>query len=89
MRKVLHHSHAVVFAVLLISGFLLHFAILRGPLSAYRLSLIRIQICFRIYIISFGTRILTYTAVCIDHRAIVPSKKIVHIISERCSILTI
>lgn len=43
MRKVLHHSHAVVFAVLLISGFLLHFAILRGPLSAYRLSLIRIH----------------------------------------------
>ena len=43
MRKVLHHVHAVVFAVLLVSGFLLHFTILRGPLSAYRLSLIRIH----------------------------------------------
>jgi hypothetical protein len=43
MRKVLHYFHAVVFAVLLVSGFLLHFTILRGPLSAYRLSLIRIH----------------------------------------------
>ena len=43
MRKILHHSHAIVFTVLLISGFLLHFTILRGPLSAYRLSLIRLH----------------------------------------------
>ncbi len=41
MRKILHHAHAVAFAVLLVSGFLLHFSILRGPLSAYRLLLIR------------------------------------------------
>lgn len=41
MRKLLHHAHALVFVVLLLSGFLLHFTILRGPLSAYRLLLIR------------------------------------------------
>lgn len=36
MRRILHHTHAVVFAVLLVSGFLLHFSVLRGPLAAYR-----------------------------------------------------
>ena len=41
MRKLLHHANAIVFAVLLVSGFLLHLSILRGPLSAYRLMLIR------------------------------------------------
>lgn len=41
MRKLLHHANALVFGVLLISGFLLHFSLLRGPLSAYRLWLIR------------------------------------------------
>ena len=41
MRKLLHHAHALLFGVLLLSGFLLHFSILRGPLSAYRLFLIR------------------------------------------------
>ena len=41
MRKLLHHSHALLFGVLLLSGFLLHFSMLRGPLSAYRLWLIR------------------------------------------------
>lgn len=43
MRRILHHAHAVVFFVLLLTGFLLHFAILRGPLSAYRLLLIHIH----------------------------------------------
>jgi hypothetical protein len=43
MRRALHHFHVVVFMVLLVSGFLLHFSILRGPLSAYRLSLILIH----------------------------------------------
>lgn len=37
MRKLPHHANAIVFAVLLVSGFLLHLSILRGPLSAYRL----------------------------------------------------
>lgn len=41
MRKLLHHANALVFGVLLVSGFLLHLSILRGPLSAYRLLLIR------------------------------------------------
>lgn len=41
MRKSIHHIHAVVFLVLLVSGFLLHFSILRGPLAAYRLFLIK------------------------------------------------
>ena len=41
MRKIFHHVHATLFAVLLVSGFLLHFSILRGPLSSYRLLLMK------------------------------------------------
>ena len=41
MRKMLHHIHAVLFGILLISGFLLHFSFLRSTLASYRLLLMR------------------------------------------------
>lgn len=61
MRKLLHHANAIVFAVLLVSGFLLHLSILRGPLSAYRLMLIRTH-----YLAGelFGLLLLVYAFIC-------------------------
>ena len=41
MRKMLHHIHAVLFGILLISGFVLHFSFLRGVVAPYRLLLMR------------------------------------------------
>jgi DMSO/TMAO reductase YedYZ molybdopterin-dependent catalytic subunit len=43
MRKILHHVHALVFAFLLVSGFLLHFPTLREPLAAYRLLIVQVH----------------------------------------------
>ena len=42
-RKGLHNGHAVLFMTLLASGFSLHFAILRGPLAAWRMYLMKIH----------------------------------------------
>jgi methionine sulfoxide reductase catalytic subunit len=39
--KMLHHIHAVLFGILLLSGLLLHFSFLRGVLAPYRLLLMR------------------------------------------------
>ena len=41
MRKILHHVHALAFAILAGSGFLLYFSVLRGPLAPYRLPISR------------------------------------------------
>lgn len=41
MRKFFHHAHVLLFLALLVSGFLLHFSILRGLLAPYRLFLIK------------------------------------------------
>ena len=58
MRKMLHHAHGLVFAVLCVSGFLLHFSILRGPLAAYRLFLIKTHVfageLFIILVVAYG-----------------------------------
>ena len=43
MRKLLHHTHVVLFAVLLTTGLLLHFAVLRGLLASYRLALVKMH----------------------------------------------
>ena len=43
MQKKLHHVHALVFTFLLVSGFLLHFPTLRGPLAAYRLLIVQVH----------------------------------------------
>ena len=43
MRKILHHINAILFGILLFSGFLLHFSFLRGPLAAYRRLLMKIH----------------------------------------------
>ena len=42
-RKLLHHALAVLFFMLLVSGFLLHFSLLRGPLAEHRLLLVRLH----------------------------------------------
>lgn len=58
MRKILHHAHGMVFAVLFFSGFLLHFSILRGPLSSYRLLLMKTHSYagefFSVLLVSYG-----------------------------------
>ena len=63
MRKILHHVHATLFAVLIVSGFLLHFSILRGPLSSYRLLLMQTHAfageIFTAVIVVYGLYLLT------------------------------
>lgn len=63
MRKMLHHAHALVFGGLLVSGFLLHFSILRGPLASYRLFLIKMHASagevFTALVLSYGLFLLT------------------------------
>jgi len=63
MRKMLHHAHALLFGGLLVSGFLLHFSILRGPLASYRLFLMKMHATageiFTVLVLSYGLFLLT------------------------------
>ena len=62
MRKFLHFFHAMSFAILGISAFLLHFSVLRGPLSAYRLALRQVHTVtgelFVVLSVSYGAFLL-------------------------------
>src|SRR5665647_3208785 len=63
MRKIMHHAHGMVFAILLVSGFLLHFSILRGPLAAYRLFLMKTHAyageVFSVLVVTYGLYLLS------------------------------
>ena len=63
MRRILHHAHALVFAVIFVSGFLLHFSILRGPLAAYRLFLMKMHAyageVFTLIFLAYGFFLMT------------------------------
>ena len=62
MRKFLHFFHAMSFAILCISTFLLHFSVLRGSLSAYRLALRQVHTVtgelFVVLSVSYGAFLL-------------------------------
>ena len=62
MRKILHFCHAMSFAILCISAFLLHFSVLRGPISAHRLALRQVHTVtgelFVVLSVSYGAFLL-------------------------------